>query len=40
MDSFTLAVVVGIGIVIGIFAAMLLMDRSNTSADRGGSGPR
>ena len=40
MDSFTLAVVIGIGIVVGLFSLLLLLDRSNTSADRGGSAPR
>ena len=35
MDSFTLAVVAGMGGVIAIFVALLLMDRSNRAA--GGS---
>ncbi len=40
MDSFTLAVIVGIGIVIALFVVMFVVDRSNAAADRGNSSPR
>lgn len=31
MDSFTLAVVIGMGVVIGLFLMLVVMDRSNAA---------